>query len=74
MATAWGDAAYVKASVVNMLSITVPDVYTGMLALGPGGVIIDATPPLHGAAAAWRTVANAKAATEGVTDAGYTSI
>ena len=69
MATAWGNAAYVKANAVQRVKITVSGVYTGWLALGPNGVIIDASPPLqHSVAAGWRTAANAKAACVGADD------
>ena len=68
MATAWGDAAYVKANAAQRMLVTVSGVYTGWLALGPGGVIIDSTPPLTGVAAGARTAAAAKAACVGAND------
>ena len=71
MATAWGNAAYVKANSGQRVKVTVSGVFTGWLAIGPGGAIIDSSPKRYGAAAGWRTLAHAKAAAVGV-DNGWT--
>jgi hypothetical protein len=69
MATAWGTAAYVKANAAQRMLVTVAGVYTGWLAYGPAGVIIDSTPPRPlGAASGWKLISDAKAACVGADD------